>query len=315
MQEFDYLEAAMAVADSQAPTVDRAGQRAPWLKSFSFSNGTFPIRLVSDSEKCPNGYHPHCKHSVQMKPIPNRKMTKEERDSYYNDILCTLSTHGTVPILGDDGKPVGSRLAEPCAVCDFYTDLQRSFGSFDENGKFLGIPEEKLDAGIQNALEDMRQGYCLSYLFPCLVKASSTKNKDGYDEYVPGSSVFLAILELKPGRYASDKQMLEQILVQKKLHPNLFSRSQGNWLSYTRNRRKTEMQAEDASELDSGMQALLKKYPNVISYGKGVDGIPGSNKVYSYDQAMYSFEDAWFFKNIRRKYPKYSLDGIERGLV
>lgn len=326
MDSMDYLDAAMAVVEAQAPVQDRSSTRPPWLKSFSFENGTFPIRFVSDAEKCPRGFHPHCKHAVQVKAIPNRKMTNEEKASYYNEILCTLSTHGTVPIHNDEGKVVGSRLAQPCPVCDVGVDLCRSFGQYDTpsgewseslpNAKFLGIPETKLDAGIQAALEDMRQGYCLSYLFPCLVRASVGKNKDGFDAYSEGGSVFLAILELKPGRYASDKEMLQKINAIRKEHPDMFSRgAEGRWLSYTTKKRNKDMAAEEPSALSDSELALLKKYPNVVDYGKGADHIPGSDKRYTYDQALDCFNNSWWMKSIRRKYPTYSVDNIEMGLV
>ncbi len=310
----DFLERAMAVADSQAPTVDRSKSGPAWLKSFSFGNGDFPIRYVSDEEKCPRGFHPYCVHEVQTKALPNGKLTNEERQKYYNPILCTLSTHGTVLVENEDGSK-SSKLAEPCAVCDVYADIQQSFGNYSEDGKFMGIDEARISKGVQEALEDMRQGTCLRYLFPCLVQAGVQQNAQGYDEYIQGSQVFLAILGLQPAKYASDKKMLSLILEQLKSHSNLFSRLKGNWTNYSRAKRSQSMSTADPSELDANCLALLKKYPNVTSYGTGVEGIPGSNKTYSYDQGLAAMEDCWWFKSIRRSQPSYSLDGIVPGLV
>ena len=309
----DFLEQAMAVADSQAPTVDRT-KNIPWLKSFSFANGTFPIRIVSDEEKCPRGFHPYCVHEVQRKPLPNQKLSNEERKAYFNEILCTLSTHGTIQVTDEEGRVAGSKLAEPCAVCDVYADLQQTFGSYD-NGKFMGIEETALNKGIQEAMEDMRQGTCLRYLFPCLVKANCQKNAEGFDEYVTGNQTFLAILGLQPAKYASDKNLLKLIMENLKARPDLFSRTKGSWMQYSRVKRNSTLIAEDASELDNMHLALLKKYPAVTSYGRGVEGIPGSKKTYSYDQAIASFDDNWWMKAIRRAHPKYSVDAIEPGLV
>lgn len=312
---FDFLERAMAVVDSQAPTVDRSKKGVPWLKSFSFDTGTFPFRLLSDAAKCPNGFHTYCVHEIQKRPVPTGKL--DDRAKYYRQVLCTLSTHGTVPVELEDGRK-GSRLAEPCPVCDVYSDIQNSFGDFNDEGKFMGIQETALEKGIQDALEDMRQGTCLKYLFPCIVRGKEVKDeKTGYEKVVPANEMFLALLTLQPGKYGGDKALLEKLYEQIKAHPDLFSADNGRWLSYERKNRGSSLQAEDATSLDSVTRALFAdtKFPNVVSYGKGVEGILGSNKTMSYDQALYAFEDDWWFKSIKRKYPQYDHHKIERGLV
>lgn len=318
MDALDYLQSAMDVVDSQAPTVDRSKKGTPWLKSFSFeAPGTYPIRLISHPERCPKGFHPYCVHEVQKRPVPTGKISSEDKAKCYKQILCTLSINGVVPFVGEDGKK-GSKLANPCPVCDVYTDIQQSFGEFDDDGKFTGIPEHVLEKGVQEALEDMRQGTCVKYLFPCLVRATcQTNEKTGYEEYVQGNDLFLALLSLQPGKYGGDKTLLTEIFKQVKAYPDLFSPDKGNWLEYRREKRNTILTAEDPSSLSSTERALFadNKYPNVVTYGHGVDGVPGSNKRMSYDQALYSFSDDWWMKTIKRKHPDYNHEAIERGLV
>lgn len=313
---FDFLERAMAVVDSQAPVQDRTKKGVPWLKSFSFDTGTFPIRLISDAAKCPNGFHPYCVHEIQKRPVPTGKISGDDRAKYYRQVLCTLSTHGTVPVEYPDGRR-GSQLAEPCPVCDLFTDIQNSFGEWAD-GKFAGIPEHVLEKGIQDALEDMRQGTCLRYLFPCLVRGKFVEDeKTGYEKVVQSNEMFLALLTLQPGKYGGDKSMLTQLMEQIKKHPDLFSPDTGRWLSYERKQRGSTMACEDPNSLDSVARTLFAdtKYPNVISYGKGVEGIPGSNKTMSYDQAMYAFDDDWWFKSLKKKYSDFDQHAISRGLV
>lgn len=320
----DYLDSVLDVVDSQAPTQDRSKKGIPWVKSFSFeAPGEFPFRLVSDETKCPRGMHPYCVHEVQTKPVPNSKMTKEEREKYYSNILCTLSTHGTIPVdtgrKDAQGKTIyASKLAEPCAVCDVYTDYQHTFGDWEgEPGKskFLGIPETSLSKGIQDALEDMRQGTCMKYVFPALVRAKVTQNKEGFDNYVEGNDLHLVLLVLQPAKYGTDATLLKLINEARRGRPNFFNRETGNWCLYTRAKRNSTFTAEDPSPLGKTELELLKKYPDIMNWGKGVEGIAGSDKTMSYDQAMYSFEDCWWLKSTKRQYPDYTLASITPGLV
>lgn len=320
----DFLDSVMDVVDASAPVQDRSKKGIPWLKSFSFTNGDFPMRFVSDDTKCPKGFHPYCVHEVQTKPVPNAKLTKEEREKYFNKILCPLSTHGTVPYdtgrRDDKGNPIlGAKLAEPCAVCDVFADIQQTFGEWEGDpgmSKFLGLPEEKISKGIQDALEDMRQGTCLIYLFPILVRCREVKNdKTGYDEYQEGNDLMMALLTLQPGKYSGDKTMLKQINDLRKGRPNFFSRESGNWCLYSRQKRNSSLVAEDPQPLNKNELELLKKMPEVTSYGKGREGVPGSNKTMSYDQAMYSFDDCWWMKSIKRAHPAYNTTEITPGLV
>lgn len=321
---FDFLDQVMEAVDNQQPVQDRSKKGVPWLKSFSFTNGEFPMRFVSDEAKCPRGFHPYCVHEVQTRPKPNAKLTKEDREKYYNKILCTLSINGTVPfdtgIVGPDGKPVmGSRLAEPCAVCDVYADIQQSFGEWEgEPGmsKFLNLPEEKVSSGIKDALEDMRQGTCLIYLFPILVRCREQKNeKTGYEEYVEGNDLMMALLTLQPGKYGGDKTMLKQINDIRKGRANFFNRESGNWCLYKREKRNSSLTAEDPSPLNKNELELLKKMPEVTTYGRGREGVAGSNKTMSYDQAMFSFDDCWWMKSLKRAHPTYNTENITPGLV
>ena len=55
--------------------------------------------------------------------------------------------------------------------------------------------------------------------------------------------------------------------------------------------------------------------PEVTTYGKGRDGVPGSNKTMSYDQAMYSFDDCWWMRSLKRAHSQYDTSSITPGLV
>lgn len=317
----DFLGRAMDVVEGQAPTVDRSSKGITWLSSFSFAEGSYPIRFVSDSEKCPRGFHPYCVHEVQRKCPPAGKLERDERPRYYAQILCTLSTHGTVVFTDDAGKPVGSKLAEPCAVCDLYKDLQNTFGDTDPaTGKFLGIPDHKLSKSIQDAMEDMRQGTCTSYLFPVLVQGTIFKNDKGFDNLKPGPETHLMILKLNPALYHSDETLLKKIRELFKMDKQITSRENGRWVTLIKGGRGkgTQLIAEDPEPLGKASLELLKKYPNVRTYGTGGDGSFGADKDkrMSYDGAMSFLSETWFVQRIvANTNGRYSIDSIKPGLV
>lgn len=323
----DFLDQALAIADSQPATTEQK-DKLPRIKPFALKPGNFLFRPVSHPERCPKGVHLYVSHEIQNKmPPPGQELAWEDRKEYYGEILCTLTTHGTVSYRDERGAEK-ARLETPCFVCDLYKDLCDSYGIYEdkEDGtkKFVGFQPDIITDPMSKAIKGMSQQQCLKYLWPGFLQAR--KILDGkYDAYLPSDNpkdLFFCLLEFMPYKYSRTLPLLKKLNQICKDVPDLFDPQKGRWLSFAVPSRGETLvtAATQAQPLEgSTLRTYNEVYPNLIQWGR-VEFPGAAKRDLDYDSARYSMENVWFLRSLHRKEQDrgkagYFLDDVPRGAV
>lgn len=300
-----------AVVNSRKPMQakeDRA--QWDWFERWKLNEGTYRIKFLSHSEKCPDGHRLYTAHKFEKDPgeTDKKKLLK---------CFCTESTHGIregyTKVIDENGKAKAvpaSALNRPCYICDMLEDMRR----IDDGQWYEELPED-----YRKILNEMSSAICRNFLFPAIIYVKEVPTDKG-SRYAPGDTPKAIILSLNISKDSADMTLYRLILKLVKKHKAEFFSPTGIWCSYEKSRTSQDLTEEEPTRLTKEEEKLYKGYPNLMEWGKGVAS--GSYQKASlnvgYEKMRAMVKSSWWSKAMAKDPPRgvgYDFDDVEEGLA
>lgn len=275
---------------------------------WKFEDGTFELKFLNHSEKCPDGSRLTTTHRFDGKK-PNESW--KEQPAFF----CTEVTHGLrqTGFENEEGDTVIALVpVKPCPACDLI-ETARQKKTEDGDSWF-----DDLDEDYQKILVNLDASRCRTYLFPVIVYAKAEVDDSGKTKktaFVESDKPIGMVLELKPGRDKADAKILKQIIKAQAREGDELFHPDGVWVTLTKDR-GCSLELGRSRKLNDEERKIYNRMKDISKIGAGVDS--GSFKRESlkvgWDRGLAMMAGSYWGKKLAKRY-NLDWDDIEEGIA